>query len=297
LFFFGRYAFDNNPKNNLTITDKSSSHKLKTISKDPLIEVTGDEAVAASAVDEEEATKLISYDDDWCLSSDLDPQSKDLASYEYEQWATARNHIGEDRAEQVNRYNDYQPETLKLLAEQGDLLALSAIVLNPNTDHKERNWAARMAAIYGGTGSAMSHFSTSLKGKSAIQMSTGKKIEAKKNFLESVAWDEFSVLRGDLLLLDVIPFTLSLDSMSEMKITKEDEKLISQRAKEIYAELTQERLSRGLGEFDNSIPRVVAIESVAVAAYNIKRNSGDHWYSKYFPTSRCVKRYLEGKRQ
>jgi len=242
---------------------------------------------------EEPTLKLVDYDDDWCFSTELNSDSRDLASTEYEQWAVARNHLDEVRAEQVNRYNDYQPQTLKLLAEQGDLLALTALVLNPNTPEDRRNWAARQAAVYGGTGSAMSHISTSLKGKSAMQMSQNKKEDAKKSFLESVAWDEFAIMRGDRLLLDTIPFTLSLDGMHEMEITKEDETWISNRAHQIYAELTQERILKGLGDFDNSIPKVVKIESVAAAAYNIGKNSQNSWYSKYFPSSECVERYLE----
>ncbi|GGZ95887.1 hypothetical protein GCM10008090_00020 [Arenicella chitinivorans] len=237
--------------------------------------------------------KVFNYDEDWCLSTDLSDEGREQSENEYTEWAASRNHLDGDRVEQFNRYTSYDIEALKALGDQGDLLALSAIVANPDVTDELKDKAAWTAAVYGGTGSAMSHFSTKLKGEAVAQMVAGKKVLAKKTFLESVAWDEFSAMRGDTLLIETIPFTLALDSMKEIQITEADEKWITQRARELYSKLSEERILMGLGEFDNTIPKVVAVERYGVAAYSIANYEQGEWYLKYFPPSECLDKRLE----
>jgi hypothetical protein len=79
--------------------------------------------------------------------------------------------------------------------------------------------------------------------------------------------------------------------MKELKVTKEDEKWISQRAREIYSDLSKERASLGLAPFDNSVPKVVEVDNAKMVAFTMEQYElSNKWLSKYYPTSDCVKR-------
>ena len=234
------------------------------------------------------------YEDDWCLSTELNSDARDVANSEHEDWAISRNHSIGERKSQIETYKHYDQGVLKTMGEQGDLLALSALVDSNSSSKDTKEWAARTAAIYGGTGDAMSYFSISNKGASTALMRQGKTKEAKAAFLESVAWDEFSALRGDISLIENIAFTLSFDEMKDVKITEQDEAWISARAKEIYFDLSQERSKLGLGSFDNSVPKVVEIDKAKLAMFTFNRYNGEKkWFSKYFPPSKCLEKSVE----
>lgn len=237
----------------------------------------------------ETVVQLKSYEDDWCVSSEPSVDSETSAKTVYQEWAVSRNYAVEGRKDQIARYQQYDEVVLKSLGDQGDLIALSALVNSPRFSDQVKEWAARTAAVYGGTGDAMAHFSITNKGASTSLMRQGKAKEAKKAFLESVAWDEFSALRGDISLIENIAFTLSFDEMQSLEITEQDQAWVSARAKEIYNDLSQERSRRGLGGFDNSVPRAIVIDHAKFAAFAIEYYEVENqWFSKYFPPLKCL---------
>lgn len=291
----GIYYFqldDSSAKKEALLAQKKGEQKNNKI-EPSVISVTKSNAQSALTQSSEDIPTLKNYNDEWCLSTDLTQEAKSIADNEYEAWAISRNHLIGDRASQVENFKYYDTKVLKTLGEQGNFIALTAIVSSDKSSDDLKKWAALKAGAYGGTGDAVSYFSTMNKGESKALMRSGKKEEAKKLFLESIAWDEFLALRGDISLLENIAFTLSFEEMKELEVTEEDEQWISLRAKEIYRELSKERASLGLVPFDNSVPKVVEVDNARTVAFSMKQYElSNKWLSKYYPTSDCVERRL-----
>ncbi|MFT6099261.1 MAG: hypothetical protein ACJAYF_001805 [Arenicella sp.] len=285
------FKFDNSSvEKEASVTQTKDDHKNNKI--DPSVISVKSNSTPSTPVDiSEDIPKLKKYNEEWCLSADLTQEAKNVADIEYEAWAISRNHLIGDRASQVENFKYYDEKVLKALGEQGNFIALTAIVDNDKSSDDMKRWAALKAGAYGGTGDAVSYFSIVNKGLSKALMRSGEKEEAKKAFLESVAWDEFLALRGDISLLENVAFVLSFEGMKELKVTKEDEKWISQRAREIYSDLSKERASLGLAPFDNSVPKVVEVDNAKMVAFTMEQYElSNKWLSKYYPTSDCVKR-------
>lgn len=291
--FIGMYyfKFDNvSATNEAAVIQKADDHKNNKI-EPPVVSVKKNSIPNTSVDITEDIPKLKEYDEKWCLSTDLSQEGKNVADIEYEAWAISRNHLIGDRVNQVETFKYYDENVLKTLGEQGNFIALTAIVDSDKSHDDMKRWAALKAGAYGGTGDAVSYFSTVNKGRSKALMRSGKKEEAKRAFLESVAWDEFLALRGDISLLENIAFSLSFEGMKELKVTEEDEKWISLRAREIYSDLSKERALLGLDPFDNSVPKVVEVDNAKMVAFTMKQYKlSNKWLSKYYPTSDCVER-------
>lgn len=293
LVCLGAYYFKSD--NDLPIIKKESIVKNQDERKNNTIEplVKSKNVDSTLVTEQTDIPKLKDYDEEWCLSVDLTQDAKNLADSEYKAWAESRNHVVGDRATQVESYKYYDRKVLEELGEQGDLIALAAIVDSDNFPEEIKAWAAKKAAIYGGTGDAVSYFSIQNKGLSKALMFSGKTEEAKNALLESIAWDEFSALRGDTSLFENIAFILSFEEMKELEISKEDESWISQRAQQIYSELSKERALLGLAPFDNSVPKVIEVDNARNVAFALKHYEvSNEWISKYYPSSTCVEKSL-----
>jgi hypothetical protein len=288
------FLFDNN----ITIENDSYSIVTKSDELAKQVEATNSKVSspdADQAGEPQDIPKLKDYDDEWCLSTDLTLEAQGLADQEYQAWIESRNHVVGDRASQVESFKGYSEKVLVELGEQGNLIALAAIVDLDSSSDELKNWAARQAAIYGGTGDAVAYFSIESKGLFKALMHSGNREEAKTALLESLAWDEFMALRGDVSLLENIAFILSFEGMDELEIHEEDDEWISQRAQEIYRELSEERSKLGLSPFDNSVPKVIEVENAKNVAFALAQYESSHqWISKYYPSSECSELGLAG---
>ena len=276
---------ESNIENKFVPVIVTKSKPLKQPLDKKTIEFSIDESINEAPI------RLKSYDD-WCFANELTQSASTRADDEYYKWSAERNHNVGDRKQLLEAYKQYGLKPLKILGEQGDLVALAAIALNSDNSIELQDWAARTAAIYGGTGDALQHIPSTRKAKAASLLFRGLNEEAKKTFLEGMAWDEFMVLRGDTTLLETTPFLLSQDAYKDIEITKSDEEWVSNRAKEIYAEISEERLGLGLGEFDNSVPKSVEIENLASAAFAKNEYGAENHHMKYFPENECLSKRI-----
>lgn len=278
----------------------SDEHEIKVHSPVQVHKHQADERARPNVIEEHfddvaidtDQTQLKTYEEDWCFAVELTEAANAKADDDYFKWSVERNHIVGDRQQLLDTYHNYGLDALKELGEQGDLVALAAIALNSKNSIEIQDWAARTAAIYGGTGNALQHIPSSRKGRAASLLLRGQTDEAKKVFLEGMAWDEFMVLRGDTTSLETTPFLLSLEAYKDLEIKPADEEWVSARARSIYAELNNERIQKGLGEFDNTVPKSVEIENLAAAAYAIKQYGAKQHHTKYYSKNKCLQKRL-----
>ena len=154
--------------------------------------------------------------------------------------------------ENQDDYKTYTEDTLKQLAENGDLKALHLLAKWAPEDTSKRLLVK--AAVYGST-FALINLKNHVVAHSGI---TKEMPEDSKRpvLIEAAAYLVVAAMRGDLLHSKYMGIG-SLESRYNMKFNDDDLKLAVNRAQQIYNSLESERIALGLGQFDNSIPPVV----------------------------------------
>lgn len=157
----------------------------------------------------------------------------------------------------IKEYDSYNEETLKNLADNGDLRALSVLEKlysskNTYEGHKMAQAIREKSAIYGST-DALATLGTV---KHSEFMSLPATDEGRTPALiEALAFYQAAQLRGDSLSY----FTSGnyLINNNGNLLTGDDYQKINTRAQEIYSDLESKRIELGLGKFDNSVPDAV----------------------------------------
>lgn len=239
---------------------------------------------------EGEAPDKKAYDDKWCNNLELTESAKLKAGEEHKNWLRDHGYLLEER----EVYESYGEETLKELARTGDLTALE--VLSDSSDKEVRMSAAREAAIYGSTGTAIMPIVVDFEIRARQLKKEGKPKEAKNMLLKSFAWQEYAALRGDYTHVKGTVHRLQKGN-TVMEVKPEDHEKISAMANEIYSDLNEERLSRGLPPFDEDQPKVVEnLNSLLVAS--LKIDGWDGWGAHLPAKGECVEqniKYLTSK--
>jgi hypothetical protein len=110
------------------------------------------------------------------------------------------------------------------------------------------------AAIHGSI-FALKMQANSLLAHSGITASSPQ-ADKKRVLFEAAAYGEVAKIRGDLMTTGSSDDTY-LEKTYNLNFSEEDRKTILARSQEIYADLEAQRISVGLGKFDNSIPPTV----------------------------------------
>lgn len=234
-----------------------------------------------------EESSGLNYEDDWCHYSELSDKASIDADIENEDWLLSRGHF----AGQFNGYEAYPVEQLKELAQGGDLRAPYVLVYVKDSTTELKFWAAKNAAIYGGTGLTMSYITTTYAQKYERFLTQGKNADAKSALLESLAWREFAAMRGDFLHLEAGVYTVSL-SIGSIDLSSSDMTSITTRARQIYRQLESSRISKGLGEFDKDLPRIIKKKN-AWAAASLLAKGWSKWGHQYLNQSECVQKNVK----
>lgn len=148
-------------------------------------------------------------------------------------------------------YDAYSPEVLQTLAEQGDIRAIHKVA--SRAPAAEQNRLLTKAAVYGST-LAFSELATGVLVDSGIKADS-RESEKKSAVVTAMAYLEVAKIRGDSTA-SILKF-VDPEARYRLTLTDVDKQQISQEAQRIYADLEQQRISLGLGEFDNTVPPVV----------------------------------------
>jgi hypothetical protein len=176
------------------------------------------------------------------------------AGYEVvERWRESRGYMSAADQEIYDNYND---ETIKQLAESGDIKAirtLAKIYVRDRADPDLVIATLRQASVRGSTESLILEGMMTKTPRHFPQFSGSDGDELyKKDMMEALAIFKAAQLRGDREADSHITQT-----RSEVKLTPNDDAHINLRAQEIYKELEDNRKALGLGPFDNNVPSQV----------------------------------------
>ncbi len=153
-----------------------------------------------------------------------------------------------------NEYQHYSEETLRQLAEGGDIHAMVEygyeMMRRPGGMPLGEEWFIN--AMVHGSLDAFLHMSIFVR-RHMEHAETPEQMRG--HALESLAWYEAAALRGnkELGLTGSTNFIRSND----IRLSPQDVQWLQARAQEIYRDLVARRAAAGLDEFDNSVPPVV----------------------------------------
>lgn len=148
-------------------------------------------------------------------------------------------------------YETYSTETLKQLAEDGSLQALHQLA--KGIDLTQSKHYLDKAAVLGST-LAFTEMSEKILIYADISRGTPRDIKMPV-VIEALAYNEVSALRGDLAAWDMQ--YRQIEMLYDVTLTPVDKQLIHERATKIYQDLEAQRISLGLGAFDNTVPPIV----------------------------------------
>jgi hypothetical protein len=176
---------------------------------------------------------------------------------EFKQWSYSRGHTYWFEGK-TDEYSAYDLETLKKLANSGDIHAMEALSRYPGISGKSKIMLLNRAAVYGST-SALQSIAIGLDSEySPTDDNFDEKLtpeERHTNQLEAMAYYELAGLRGDKgVKLGGLKYYASY---KKIEFTAEEKQQIKVRGRELYNELQQQRTNLGLGDFDNTVPASV----------------------------------------
>jgi hypothetical protein len=154
--------------------------------------------------------------------------------------------------ESLKEYADYNMDTLKVLADGGDLKAMIALSKLYISDEYAGEYGSsysmpllKKAAAYGSS-YAMELYATNYDSMHYVDGSYTHDV-----MLEVLAWNNAAALRGDMYPNSTARLELQ---RKKVQLNEIDIQKIRTRSQEIYNEVLAERKALGLGDFDNSVP-------------------------------------------
>ncbi|MBK8187918.1 MAG: hypothetical protein IPK77_12140 [Cellvibrio sp.] len=152
-------------------------------------------------------------------------------------------------------YKTYSEETLKQLADQGDIKALHLLARLAPLELAIQLYTK--AAVYGST-FALFNIQETLLTQSGITKENSEELKHPV-LIEAAAYIQVATMRGDMLNAKYISSISSLESRFNFQFSGDDLEQANLRAQDIYDSLEAERIALGLGKFDNSIPPAIKI--------------------------------------
>lgn len=150
-------------------------------------------------------------------------------------------------------YNSYNESTLKSLADSGDPIAQMYFSERQLTKQNYLNAEkyARAAVINGLSKPIKNLVSVEIH-KLGVARSNSSSAEAKEHYKKAMAWFEVASMRNDKFMTQM---KQSYEVYSKgLDLTPADQAQIKKLAEEMYKTLEDERINKGLGSFDNSLP-------------------------------------------
>jgi len=237
------------------------------------------------------ATK--NYDEDWCSVKELNEESQNTAAQIFSDWHESHGYFSSDKLNHET-YNSYPIEVLKSLGEQGDQRALTAIYHHPDIDDAEKENAAKMSLVYGGTRLAV-YMGTELSSKAFSLYRAGKLEDAKKILLEAFAWHEFAAMRGDLVGINQSIWDIErkreLEKM-DIPLQESDLAIITNKARGHYEEVERQRALFGMAKFDETLPKIAAQMNEWKVSTILNKGYSGEYGRKYLIETNCVKKNI-----
>jgi hypothetical protein len=190
---------------------------------------------------------------------------------EMDQWSYARGFTSR-LAGKEEEYKTYSLETLKTLANGGDIHAME--ILAKNAESTEQQMALLEKAAVNGSISALLSMGIRVKGSGALAEHEGvlTPLEKRNLQLESMAYYEVIGLRGDEEMSQSGKRLIT--NIEKVAFTPAEQQQIKTRAQTIFKELQHQRTELGLGEFDNSVPDSVKkyVATLTLPAEQVKNS-------------------------
>lgn len=188
------------------------------------------------------------------LANAVNPWHSPANFEEVEKWKESRGYYS---AADLDMYKSYSAETIKQLAQGGDIKALyqlARLKVSEGTGKKQDIVNIYLEAAILGSSQALEWagiMASTDPSFSRFQGEDGEQLY-KKEMLEALSIYQVALIRGDREVLEQVNRT-----RSKLELTPEDDEYIKARGAEIYSELEEKRKSLGLGPFDNSVPQIV----------------------------------------
>jgi len=150
-------------------------------------------------------------------------------------------------------YNSYSEPTLKSLADSDDPIAQMYYSDRQLTkqNYLDAEKYARAALINGLSKPIKNLVSVEIH-KLGVARSNSSSAEAKEHYKKAMAWFEVASIRNDKFMTQM---KQSYEVYSkDLELTPADQAQIKKLAEEMYKSLEDERINKGLGSFDNSLP-------------------------------------------
>lgn len=226
---------------------------------------------------------------------------RERRGYLIDEWAYDYNEENGDYFQYHGSYGGYDEESLIELGKAGDLRALFVLYQNNQFSDEIREWARWTAVMYGATNldaprdHFLQAFFNATEAYEQLDEAGNPNSEllekAKKELMRSLAWRELLALRGDpskFFVAREFMFKQFNDNGLPFFLTDDDLELITRKAREMYDELNEKRLERGLAPFDDSVPPPLAtFVERSIAREKLKRPSFK-WGLAYLHESECV---------
>lgn len=196
------------------------------------------------------------FDDNWCTIDQLDADSREIAEMEFNDWRESHGHVEHSV---LQNYRNYDRETLRTLAENGDFAAMTVIHQMTRRNRNKFDQEAWQtvneqqfvnAAAQGNTQaySWMARFYRTKMWAADRDGSEG----GKEALLEMLAHHRAAALQGDsTLLLEGLTY---LFKNSDYELNNDDKAWIDDRAQSIYEQVQTKRQQKGLPPIDTSSP-------------------------------------------
>ncbi|MDO6746172.1 hypothetical protein [Gilvimarinus sp. 1_MG-2023] len=224
----------------------------------------------------------MSYDSQWCNSIQLTEEASEKAKEDHDSWLKDHGYIMENK----NAYSSYSQDTLEQLMNQGDTTAMAVLATSGADDIKLQ--AAYESAVYGSTGPSLLPIMLAYEAKARAFKESGQLDKAKEMYLRSLAWHQFTALRGDYMHIEGTVYRLRKGrAVTDVDASDYDE--IERIAANIYKKLNDERVKRRLKPFNDSAPKVVEnLNNLALASMAAK--GWDGWGSHLVSHNECIKK-------
>lgn len=211
------------------------------------------------------------YEDDWCLKSELTDQAH-LKSIQIQR--DYDRSIGKRDSDLAN-YSTYDDDTMKALRSQGDIIALGMFIAEKEGHPTERSAALKEYLVQGGT-YAITKWVINTKHDarmSYLQARINKNKEdaakALRKYIAALSVAKFQVMRGDPTSI----LTMGTDFLKDeitFAIDQTREDWINVNANALFERYNQERVLRGLPEFEEHPPKVVENRNAVAFARALK---------------------------
>lgn len=164
-------------------------------------------------------------------------------------WEESRGRFDE---ESLKDYAGYDLDTLKSLAENGDVKAMIALARLYVSEQYAGEYGVKysmpllkVAAIHGSS-YAMELYAIQYEAEYFVNGTSDRNV-----LLETLSWNNAAALRGDVYPNNSATLDLR---RKNIQLNAEEIQSVRNRSEEIYQQLLSERRSMGLGDFDNSVP-------------------------------------------